>query len=142
MVREASPETHGPSAGSPYTNGTSHSDVLSSPGTRFVRFSWLDLANTSRCRVVPVAQYAKLAQKSNAGVIMTRLAPALALNSVPDGFPPVGDVTLVPDASTAVALPYAPGHVDVLGLFMEEDGSGDMRPSGLCPRGLLKRVVE
>ena len=50
-----------------------------------------------------------------------------------------GDVRMKPDWNTLTGLPYAKGHARVMAdIYNEETG----KPSGLCPRFFLKRIMD
>ncbi len=54
-----------------------------------------------------------------------------------DGMGPVGEVRILPDPSTYVALPYAPGAGAMLSDLVLPDGT----PWDACPRTFLKRAI-
>jgi glutamine synthetase len=54
-----------------------------------------------------------------------------------EGMGPVGEVRIVPDPETYVALPYAPGAGAMLADLVQPDGS----PWDACPRTFLKRAI-
>jgi glutamine synthetase len=53
-------------------------------------------------------------------------------------FGPVGEIRLVPDPASFVALPYAPGTAQMLCDMITLEG----RPWDLCPRGFLRRMID
>src|SRR5690606_10094783 len=54
-----------------------------------------------------------------------------------EGMGPVGEIRSVPDPSTFVPLPYAPGAAAMLSDLRERDGS----PWAACPRAFLRDAV-
>ncbi|KAH8116223.1 glutamine synthetase/guanido kinase [Phellopilus nigrolimitatus] len=143
---------------------------------RFVRLTWVDLANFVRYRVIPIAHFKRLLATSDSqsqgvppgawddddvdatadpgpllnphgGIQLGKIALGLVYLAAADGFPPVGEYVYAPDFASARLLPYAPGHVSVMGWFEEKEavkGSDgrDTFQAALCPRALLRRVVE
>lgn len=106
-------------------------------GTRLTRVVWVDNANVARAKAFHTASLARFVQQG-VGIAAAQMAlPAHCDAIAPEsGLTPAGEIRLVPDWSTCVALPHAPGHARVL---------GDMRLNGadwpLCPRGFLRRVL-
>src|ERR1700730_1846309 len=111
--------------------------ALESSGTRFVRILWCDNANIIRAKAVHTRM---LDHSLEHGVGVTAALQALPVMFdavVPEsGLTPVGEVRLMPDLSTRVSLPYAPGHARVM-VDLVKDGL----PWPLCPRHFLKRMV-
>jgi glutamine synthetase len=54
-----------------------------------------------------------------------------------EGMGPVGEIRIVPDPETFVALPYAPGAGVMVSDLVQQDG----RPWDACPRTFLKRAI-
>ncbi|KAI5117124.1 hypothetical protein M0805_007971 [Coniferiporia weirii] len=137
---------------------------LESYGVRFVRVTWVDFANSVRYRVVPIAYIRKLvaggdksvddrtstnaseATKVNphGGIQLAKVSLGLVHLAVADGFPIAGEYLYALDLTSARLLPYAPGHASVLGWFEEKEVPSDATTFQveLCPRTLLRRVVE
>jgi glutamine synthetase len=67
--------------------------------------------------------------------IQDELIPNLTYTGWETGYP---DVTLLPDLKTLKAVPGEPGVASVICDMYELSGE----PSAICPRGILKRVVE
>ncbi|KAF5361956.1 hypothetical protein D9756_002782 [Leucocoprinus leucothites] len=113
----------------------------------YVRIYWVDLVNVRRCRVVPIHYFKQLLASNRPGVNIAKVGLGLVYLITPPGFPPIGEYLYAPDVSTLRPLPFADGHLGVLGRFEEKtpyqgiDGSTSVQVS-LCPRTLLKRIVE
>jgi len=106
-------------------------------GTSFVRFLWCDNANVIRGKAVHVTQLEHYRQHGVGISAAQQAVPATVDAPAPGaGFGPVGEVRLVADWSTLMALPYAAGHARVLG-DMVRDG----KPWPLCPREFLRRMA-
>lgn len=69
-------------------------------------------------------------------VAMMAMSMLDTLQSV-DGMSPVGEVRLVPDPATLVALPYAPGAGAMLADLVRPDG----QPWEACARSFLKQAI-
>ncbi|KAG7094107.1 hypothetical protein E1B28_007723 [Marasmius oreades] len=122
-------------------------DEALSNGFKYVRIYWADLANTRRCRLLPIKYFQKLIQSNRPGVNIANVAIGLIYLITPPGFLSIGEYIYAPDLSTLRPLPFAPGHLGVLGHLEEKapytgpDGKLTVHVP-LCPRSLLKRVVE
>lgn len=110
-------------------------DVLKNEDTRFVRVVWCDNANVIRAKAFHVSILGELAD--GVGITPAQQALPVMYDAVAagSGLGPVGEVRLIPDWSTLLPLPYAPGHARVM---------GDMVLGGqswsLCPRDFLRRM--
>ena len=67
--------------------------------------------------------------------------------SVASGFCPMGEYLITPDLSTIRLCPDEPGHASLIGWFEEKAGAVDNQGQptvqvDLCPRGMLRRIVE
>jgi glutamine synthetase len=107
-------------------------------GVRLVRFLWCDNGGVVRGKAVHVD---RLTRRMRTGVGVT--VAMQAMNSLDqlqpvDDMGPVGEVRLVPDASTFTVLPYAPHSAAMLADHVDLDG----RPYGACPRSFLARQAE
>jgi hypothetical protein len=115
--------------------------------SEYVRIYFIDLANIRRCRVVPVEYFEQLLQSNRPGVNLGKVSLGLVQLSIAPGFSPFGEYLYAIDISTLRPCPYAPRHAAVLGHFEEKvpvvskDGSESVEVK-LCPRTLLRRVVE
>ncbi|KXN82730.1 Protein fluG, partial [Leucoagaricus sp. SymC.cos] len=112
----------------------------------YVRIYWVDLANVRRCRVVPIQYFKQLLASNRPGVNIAKVCLGLIYLITAPGFSSIGEYLYVPDISTLRPLPFAPGHLGVLGRFEEKtpyrvfDGSSSVQVD-LCPRTLLKKIV-
>lgn len=106
-------------------------------GTKLTRVVWLDNANVARAKAFHTASLARFAH-NGVGIAAAQMAlPAQADAIAPgSGLTPAGEIRLVPDWTTCVALPHAPGHARVLGDMRLGDADWP-----LCPRGFLRRVL-
>ena len=105
---------------------------------RLVRFLWCGNDGTIRGKASAVAG---LASRARTGIGLT--VTIQAMNSLDqlqpiEGMGPVGEVRLVPDPQTFRILPYAPRSGALICDHIGLDG----RPSPVCQRSLLKRMVE
>ncbi|KIJ35489.1 hypothetical protein M422DRAFT_34638, partial [Sphaerobolus stellatus SS14] len=120
---------------------------LEKKGITFVRVQWVDLTNVVRVRVVPVAYFKKVLDSPRPGFAMTKATMGLVYLNLAEGFSAMGEYLYMPDLSTLRLCPYAPGQASVLGKFqektpyLEEDGLASVDVA-LCPRGILRRVIE
>lgn len=111
--------------------------ILEENAARFVRVLMCDNANVIRAKAIHVAA---LSGYLAHGVGISRAQQALPVMAdmvVPGaGLGPIGEIRLMPDWNTLTPLPYAPGHMRVMG-----DMILDGRPWPLCPRDFLKRMI-
>src|SRR5215471_15998558 len=111
--------------------------ALRGAGIRFVRVVTCSTANVIRSKAANVDC---LEDVFAHGVGVTAALPALPVmyDAVVEesGLGPAGEVRLVPDWDTLQFVPYAPGHVQVVGDLML-----DGRPWPLDPRDFLKRMI-
>jgi glutamine synthetase len=106
-------------------------------GVRFVRILWCDNANIIRGKAVHRGTLSEYVERGVGISAAQQAIPVMYDAPVPgSGLGPVGEVRLVPDWTTFMPLPYAPGHARVMG-DMVKDGS----PWNLCPRNFLKAMV-
>ncbi|KZT08191.1 FLU1-II [Laetiporus sulphureus 93-53] len=129
------------------TGSSSYASVDDLPlqrlGIKFVRIQWVDLTNTVRFRVLPVSYFKKLYTTPRPAVGLAHVTLGLVGTAAARGFSGSGEHLYVPDLSSFRVCPYAPGHAVVMGWFQEKMPS----PTGsfaseLCPRALLKRIVD
>ncbi len=118
-----------------------HEEILSllaSDKVRFIRITWCDNANIIRAKAVHRTSFTRGCVQHGVGISEAQQAVPVMFDapSGGSGLGPVGEVRLVPDLSTAVLLPYAPGHARVMGGMMK-----DGRPWPFCPRDFLKRMI-
>ena len=104
---------------------------------RLVRFLYADHGGIIRGKA---AGTARLRERMSSGIGHTVAMMAMSmldqLQPVP-GMGPVGEVRIVPDPETFVALPYAPGAGAMLADLIKTDGS----PWEACPRTFLKQAL-
>ncbi|SRR5579884_281343 len=105
---------------------------------RLIRFLYCDSFGIIRGKATHVSS---LAERMRTGIGLTVAMQAFVsldhLASV-EGMGPVGEIRLVPDPDTFVALPYAPK----CGLMLCDMVELDHEPWGACPRSFLKRQIE
>lgn len=126
--------------------GQKHSDlekvqnfICRRPYPSFVRVCWVDYTATSRMRLIPFKRFLGLLEDGKP-TSLSIAKPALGLlqnDTLVEGASPTGEYRLHPDLSSLKSGPIN-GQVSVYGDFKEHDGSS----VALCPRSLLKRVVE
>ncbi|KZP10907.1 glutamine synthetase/guanido kinase [Athelia psychrophila] len=120
---------------------------LKSAGVEFVRIQWVDMTNTIRYRVVPIAYLEKLLDSPRPGVAIIKCALGIVYITRADGFSPIGEYIYVIDMKTIRLCPYAPGHASVMGFFQEKAPiqGPDNQPTvstDLCPRTNLQRIAD
>src|SRR5437773_1183526 len=105
---------------------------------RFVRFLWCGNDGTVRAKASAVRG---LEGRIGSGIGLTVAMQAMNgldhLQPV-EGMGPVGEIRLVPDASTFRVLPYAPAS----GAMLVDHVTLDGEPYAGCPRQFLKRQSE
>lgn len=104
---------------------------------RMVRFLYCDLAGIIRGKSVHVGS---LETRMSTGLgLPTALLGLNALDQPQaiEGLGPTGELRLVPDPGTFVPLTFSPRNGGLLSDLFELDG----RPSPLCPRSYLKRML-
>jgi len=93
-------------------------ESLFSSHIRYVRITWVDFLNWTRCRIVPRSAFLNLLTSSRPGVRLTEAALGLVFISLAEGFGASGEWLYVLDLSTLRTCgAYAPGHASVLGYF-------------------------
>jgi glutamine synthetase len=120
---------------------------LQGNGVRYVRIQWTDLAGMTCFRVIPLTHFAKILDSPRPSVGIAKAALGLVFHGIAEGFSMIGEYLYVPDLTSARVLPYAPGHVSVMGFFEEKiplpDPLGDITLKvSLCSRTTLQRVIE
>ncbi|KAH8998170.1 glutamine synthetase/guanido kinase [Lactarius akahatsu] len=115
-------------------------------GIRYIRFQWVDYTNISRSRIIPLPAFSELLGASRPGLGIGRASFGIAGSSLAPGFSPTGECLHTPDLSSIRLCGYAPGHASLMGWFEEKlpiqkQVGGDALEMSLCPRGLLKGIV-
>jgi glutamine synthetase len=113
---------------------------LEEQGVRFVRLTWCDFGNTVCYRVIPISHLKRILASKRPAISIGAVALGLVFNTTTPDFGSAGENVYVPDLRSLRLAAYAKGHASVFGWF--ENKEGEPRSLGLCPRGLLKRVVE
>ncbi|PCH36913.1 glutamine synthetase/guanido kinase [Wolfiporia cocos MD-104 SS10] len=117
---------------------------LPARGIKYVRVQWVDLTNTVRFRVLSTAYFSRLLASPRPSIGLAHVTLGLVGAMIVPGFGVAGEHLYVVDLSSFRVCPYAPGHAMVMGWFEEKVPSprtGSL-VSELCPRALLKRIVE
>ena len=130
-------------------------DALKRDDLKFLRILWCDNANVIRSKAIHIPSIKKRIsangnEEKKREELLTRIERSLtqtvALQALPviydepvpeAGLEPVKEIRLVPDWSTLMMLPYARGHVQVMGNLMLDNS-----PWELCPRELLRRAIK
>lgn len=112
----------------------------------YVHIYWVDLANTRRCRIVPVEYFITLmGHAKRPGVNIAKVGMGLVYLIPSEGFSGVGEYLYTLDPSSMRIL-RGVGFGDVLGVFgrFEEKAAGVANgvEVGLCPRTVLGKIVE
>ena len=106
-------------------------------GIQLVRFLYCDNGGVVRGKSTHVSQLARRMQ-SGIGLVKGMQSFTSVDTLAPDAtYGPVGEIRLVPDPDTFVALPYAPRSGQMLVNMVELDHS----PWALDPRAFLQRMV-
>ncbi|NES97016.1 MAG: glutamine synthetase [Desertifilum sp. SIO1I2] len=106
---------------------------LEEEGIRFIRIVWCDNANAIRGKAVHIRMMPHYLDRGVGISAAQQAVPILYDAPVPGGgLGPVGEIQLIPDWSTYVSLPYAPGHGRVMGNMYHQG-----EPWPLCPRHFL-----
>src|ERR1700678_3386203 len=104
---------------------------------RLVRFLYADHGGIIRGKAAGTTRLQERVA-SGIGHTVAMMAMSLLDHLTPvDGMGPVGEVRIVPDPSTYVNLPYAPGSGAMLADLVLPDGT----PWDACPRTFLKRAI-
>lgn len=127
--------------------GTLSVDKLEQSGIGYIRFQWIDFTNIVRFRIMPVSYFKKLLEGNRPGIAVAKVTLGIVYLSVASGFSPMGEYLVTPDLSTIRPCPYEPGHASLIGWFEEKAGVTDSQGQptvqvDLCPRGMLRRIVE
>jgi glutamine synthetase len=116
---------------------------LAGHGIRFVRLTWVDLANATRFRVISLAHFLRILAAPRPAISLIRATPAIVFNSTTPGSSSVGEVVYTPDLTSLRVTSYAPGHALLFGWFEEKAlHEGRVVSAPTCPRNLLRRVIE
>lgn len=102
------------------------------------RILWCDNAGLTRAKSVTATTWPGTL-RNGVGISMGQQALPMMVDAVvpESGLSAVGEVRLVPDPDTLVALPYLPGVAAAIGDMQTLDGEA----WGHCPRTFLKRQV-
>lgn len=110
-------------------------------GISFVRVTWVDLTNTIRYRVLPLSYFYRLLQSQQPGLTVTKSVMGLVLDSMAEGFGPIGEYIYAVDLTSLRVCAYAPGNASVLGFFQAKTDVGKELDTPVCPRTTLQRIV-
>jgi glutamine synthetase len=104
---------------------------------RLIRCIYAGLDGIVRGKAFPASKLRDV-MESGLGLDPAQLSTT-ALDQLPADwqYAPAGEIRMQPDPETFKVLSYLTGHAQMLA----DLGTVDGRPSALCPRGLLKRVV-
>ncbi|MGH8934652.1 MAG: glutamine synthetase family protein [Egibacteraceae bacterium] len=106
-------------------------------GLELIRFLYVDHGGVIRGKAI---SRARLGERIRAGIGLTVAMQAASMLDhflpVP-GMGPVGEVRLVPDPTSLVVLPYAPGAGAMAADLVQVDGNA----YGACPRTFLKQAI-
>jgi len=118
-------------------------DNIERRGIKYIRLQWIDFINNVRCRIIPIQYFKKLLQSNRPGVGLTHATFGLVALNLAPGFSGAGEYLFVPDMDSCRIATYAANQAVIHGFFEEKSPSptGDISVP-LCPRGLLKRMVD
>ncbi|CAG8448898.1 10008_t:CDS:10 [Ambispora leptoticha] len=108
-------------------------------GAKFVRVDWLDISNIHRHHVIPIERFEK--HTINSGVSVAKVVQCLPYCNdaiIPNSLNATGEILLKPDLKTLKQTAF-PAQIRAHS-FMVEKITG--RPFELCPRLLLKKIVD
>jgi hypothetical protein len=114
----------------------------------YVHIYWVDLANTRRCRIVPVEYFITLmSQSKRPGVNIAKVGVGLVYLITSEGFSGIGEYLYALDPSSMRMLRGVGAAGDVLGILgrFEEKAASDPNGGvavGLCPRTVLGKIIE
>ena len=113
----------------------------------YIRFQWVDLTNIVRFHIMPVSYFKKLLEGNRPGITVPKTTLGTVYQLRASGFSALGEYLVTPDLSTIRPCPYESGHASLAVWF--EEKAGVTNPQGqlivqadLCPRGILRRIVE
>ncbi|KAF8265800.1 glutamine synthetase/guanido kinase [Lactarius quietus] len=119
---------------------------LTDHGIRYIRLQWVDLTNTSRNRIIPLAAFSELLGASRPGVALSKVVLGVTGFLCAPGFSGNGEYLYTPDLSSLRLCGYAPGHASLMGWFEEKlpiqkQVGKNALGVPLCPRGILRGIV-
>ena len=96
---------------------------------------------------MPLSYFKKLLEGNRPGIAVAKVTLGIVYLSVASGFTSMGEYLVTPDLSTIRPCPYELGHASLIGWFEEKAGVTDSQGElivqvDLCPRGMLRRIVE
>lgn len=117
---------------------------LQTRNIKYVRIQWVDFSNQIRYKVLSLAYFTKLVEKSTRpGITSTSAVLSIVAGGVSPGFFGIGEWLYVLDLSTLREATYAPGHAVVMGYWEEEVPHPKSGVEiSLCPRTALRKVVQ
>ncbi|KAH9005913.1 glutamine synthetase/guanido kinase [Lactarius hatsudake] len=114
-------------------------------GIRYIRLQWVDYANITRHRIIPLPAFSEILGASRPGVSIAKVALGLVGVTMAPGFSGTGEYLYTPDLSSIRICGYAPGHASLMGWFEEklpiQKQGKDSLEVPLCPRGILRGIV-
>ncbi|KAI0596354.1 hypothetical protein F4775DRAFT_603969 [Biscogniauxia sp. FL1348] len=112
-------------------------------GTRYLRVYWHDYTSSARCRVLPMGHVERtLGRGRPVAVSLTQGSLGLLrTDALIAAAGPSGVYALRPDWASLRPGP-APGHASCYGWFTSPSPSSPEEQTPLCPRTLLRRVVD
>ena len=111
---------------------------------KYIRLTWLDLHNVTRCRVLSISYFERLLEPASGrpGVSVVGCVLGLVGLRIVDGFSAAGGHLYVADLTSMRLCPYAPGHAMLFGWFQNiQVGPETPLEYDLCPRTLLSRQI-
>lgn len=105
--------------------------------TNFIRILWCDNASIIRAKALHIDNIHD-DDDISVGISRAQQGVPVMFDGVVEGcgLDPVGEIKLKGDISTLTNIPYAPGHVRLMGDMIEKE-----KVWGNCPRGFLKRMI-
>ncbi|TPX71889.1 glutamine synthetase [Spizellomyces sp. 'palustris'] len=114
-------------------------------GAHAVRMMWVDYANITRTKLVPLPRFVSMVSNSSGVPFVTALfgfpfmRDGIAQGLDRDCISVTKDAVLKPDVRTFKRLPYWKGHAAVLGYFWDEQRQTE---HPCCPRTILSRLAK
>ena len=113
-------------------------------GVKFIRLTWLDLQNVTKCRVLSLGYFEELLEASGGrpGLSLGGCVLGSVGMTIVKGFSAAGGYLLVADMSSMRLCSFAPGHAMLFGWFQNlQPGPEQPLEYDLCPRTLLARQI-
>ena len=118
--------------------------MLEQLGVRWIRVFWLDYTNILRYHVISRSHFKRLLNGSRPGIPIAKATLGMVHLTLMPGQSGTGEFLYAFDTNSFRLCPYTPGHASIMGFFQDQvpTPSRGLTPISLCPRGILKRLVD